>query len=152
MLLKKLLVLSGLSVIVFGWFISGCDPSTSSVNNVNDSAQILLTSPQGGALFHVGDTIHVKWTITGKSGVNGSITAVDVRFSPDGGKTWAWLNQNSLPPATISWPWKIPDSLNISGLMFDLKANAKCLMRVEQYSPIDPNQMSTTQSTFRIDP
>src|SRR3954470_13573445 len=79
-----------------------------------DGTQILLTSPKGGETFKIGDTLRVKWKLcnTGSAEIN----AVDPMISPDGGTTWCFLKQNSIPAGDASfgnYAWKIPDSVGL---------------------------------------
>jgi len=108
-----------------------------------DSTQILLTFPKGGESFRIGDTLRVKWKLCNE-GVT-QINAVDPLISPDSGKTWCFMKQNSIPsgdPGFGNYAWKIPDSVELQGQRFSLKNNAKCRVKVEQYTPLSDYQRS----------
>jgi hypothetical protein len=55
------------------------------------------------------------------------------------------MKQNSIPVGDAgfgNYAWKIPDSIGLQGEWFPLKNNAKCRIKVEQYTPADETQRS----------
>jgi hypothetical protein len=118
-----------------------------------DSQKIILTYPDNGETFHVGDTITVQWICIDSD----NIIAVDIRMSPDNGKTWILLNGTSIKyyDAT-SWyhyKWVIPDSIkeNSPGTTeFELAGTHSCLIRVENYSPQDQTEISVSSKPIII--
>jgi hypothetical protein len=131
--------------------LGGC---TSPTQTPVDTSEIVLLTPEGGETFHVGDTLKVTWKLQG----NGSkdIIAVDIELSPDNGKTWGlFLSVNAIYPDNAQWEnflWKIPGTFNFLGTMITLANNSQCLLRVEQYSTLNPNLISTTKTPFTILP
>jgi hypothetical protein len=129
--------------------IGGCAKTTAP-----DNSEIVLLTPKGGETFHVGDTLKVTWKIQGLGLTD--INAVDVELSPDNGKTWGlFLNVSSIFPNTSQWEnfsWKIPDTFDFVGTKISLANDSQCLLRVEQYSPSNPNQISVTRTPFTILP
>lgn len=119
-----------------------------------DNSEIVLLTPKGGETFHVGDSLKVTWKLQG----NGSkdIIAVDVELSPDNGKTWGlFLSVSAIYPDNAQWEnfsWKIPGTFNFLGTPITLANNSQCLLRVEQYSTLNPNLISTTKTPFTILP
>src|SRR4051794_6777838 len=89
--------LSALLLVGASLTLQGCDKSTEATPNPwdNDSSTLLLKTPRGGESFMVGDVMHVTWA---EQGANAEfVTAVDVRLSPDDGRTWVYLNVGSIP-------------------------------------------------------
>jgi hypothetical protein len=119
----------------------------------NDSQKILLTYPNNGESFHVGDTVTVQWNCTT------DIPAVDIEFSPDTGKTWIFVNLSSIMyDDAVSWrhyQWIIPDTISsamagMPGQDFPLAGNSACYIRVEQYAPTSPSQISVCAKALTI--
>jgi hypothetical protein len=133
-------------LVLAGLFLARCsEPEADSNACPDDSTQILLTAPKGGETFHVGDSLRVKWKLC-NAGPN-EINAVDLLLSPDSGGTWCYMRVNSMPLGDAhfgDYAWKIPDSIGLQGEWFQLKNNARCRIRVEQYSTSDPKQRSTS--------
>ena len=133
--------------------LSGCTSPTAST--ATDNSEIVLLSPKGGETFHVGDSLKVTWKVQGLGLTN--ITAVDVELSPDNGKTWGiYLNSfSSISPNSPQWEnfsWKITNTFDKGGTIINLANDSQCLLRVEQYSTSDPNQISVTKTQFTILP
>jgi hypothetical protein len=145
---RRLLPAAALSLaLLLGCTETEDDPHTCP----SDGQQILLTSPNGGETFKIGDTLRVKWKLCN----NGSqeISSVDPFLSPDDGKTWCYMKLNSIPVGDASfgnYAWKIPDSIGLQGEWFQLKDNAKCRVKVEQYSTINEKQRSISKATFTV--
>jgi hypothetical protein len=131
------------ALLLAGLLHLGCSQPEDENACPGDGAQIMLTSPKGGESFTIGDSLHVKWKLC-NSGTT-EINAVDPMLSPDGGTTWCYLKQNSIPVGGAGfgdYAWKIPDSITLQGEWFQLKSNAKCRIKVEQYSTDDAKQRS----------
>ena len=134
--------------------LSGCtSPTTRS--SAADSSEIVLLSPKGGETFHVGDSLKVTWKVQGPGLTD--INAVDVELSPDNGKTWGlYLNSFSSiftnSPQWENFSWKITNTFDKGGTIINLANDSQCLLRVEQYSTSDPNQISVTKTQFTILP
>jgi hypothetical protein len=138
------------AAFILAVLFSGCSQPEEENACPDDGTQILLTSPKGGETFKVGDTLRVKWKLcnTGPSEIN----AVDPMLSPDGGTTWCFMKTSSIPPEDVAfrnYAWKIPDSIQLQGVWFQLRNNANCRVKVEQYSTSDEKQRSIG-NTFTI--
>jgi hypothetical protein len=135
-------------VVLAGLLLTRCsepDKGADSAACPQDGTQILLTAPRGGETFHVGDSLRVKWKLC-NAGLN-EINAVDLLLSPDSGDTWCYMRVSSLPVGAANfgdYAWKIPDSIELQGEWFQLRNNARCRIRVEQYSTADDRQRSTS--------
>lgn len=118
------------------------DPLKTSVSGlfkIEDSVSIRLTHPLGGESFKVGDTLYFSWTVKGD--VPDPVYAVDVRISPDSGKTWGFLKSSSITSDSPNWgrfPWIVRDSIVIQGNKTNIVGNPGVCFRVEQYSSTDP--------------
>jgi hypothetical protein len=119
----------------------------------NDSQKIILTYPNNGETFHVGDTLSVDWVC-----VN-AIVYVDILFSPDNGKTWMFMNGSSISyDDSVSWrhfKWIIPEEIipPPTGMISDtfvLSGDHDCLIRVENYSPADKSYISISAKPITI--
>jgi hypothetical protein len=117
----------------------------------NDSQKIILTSLNNGDTLMVGDTVTVQWECID------NIISVDIRFSPDRGKTWILLNGSSIGYMdTKSWghyKWVVPEKIKENPPNtneFDLVGNSNCLIRVENYSPKDPTEISASAKPLTI--
>jgi len=120
--------------ILAGFLCSRCTQPEDENACPSDSTEILLTYPKGGESLKIGDTLRVKWKLCNYG--PSEITAVDPLFSPDSGTTWCFMKQNSIPVGDASfgnYAWKIPDSIGLQGVWFQLKNNAKCRIKVQQY-------------------
>src|SRR4051812_38795834 len=62
---------------------------------------LILMSPTGGETFKVGDTLNVRWSERGANA--GDINVVDIRLSPDEGRTWIYLNVGSIAKGSAQW-------------------------------------------------
>lgn len=69
-------------------------------------AHVVLDNPKGGETFVSGSTVTVTWHIT--------ITHVtlnwDLLFSPDGGATWDYI-QEDIPAGALSYDWHVPNNV-----------------------------------------
>jgi hypothetical protein len=118
----------------------------------SDSQKIILTYPNNGETFRVNDTVTVKWLCLD------DIMFVDIRLSPDGGKTWILLNAESIAYYdTARWshfkwviPEKIKDKTKPNASEFTLAGNNECLFRVENYSPNDRTEISISAKPMII--
>lgn len=132
--------------LLAGLILTRCsEPEADADACPGDGTQILLTAPKGGEAFKVGDSLRVKWKLCNSGPTE--INAVDLLLSPDSGATWCFMRVSSLPIEDArfgNYAWKIPDSISLQGEWFRLKNNAKCRVRVEQYSTSDEKQRSTS--------
>jgi hypothetical protein len=114
----------------------------------SDSQKIILTSPNDGDTLTVGDTVTVQWVCID------DIMYVDIRLSPDGGKTWILLNDESIgynnPVSWQHFKWCIPETISSKSEEFSLAGNASCLFRVENYSPKDRTEISINAKPLTI--
>jgi hypothetical protein len=65
---------------------------------------ITLQSPQAGASWSVGSTVHIQWTTE-------NVALVDIYYSFDGGETLLLIPQQSVPDTSQLWgnyPWVVP--------------------------------------------
>lgn len=143
----KALAFAGL--LAAGLSATGCqeDDATGPASD----AKITLTKPVGGETYKVGDSLKVTWTI--KDDPSDPIDAVDVLLSPDDGMTWGYLRSGSITPLSASWQnfaWKIKDTLVVNTVKVALAGNAKCRVRVMQYSTADSKEISTSARAFSI--
>jgi len=107
-----------------------------------------------GETFKVGDTVTVKWLCID------DIMYVDIRLSPDRGKTWILLNAQSIAYndaarwSHFKWviPEKIKDKTKPNACEFALAGNSDCLFRVENYSPNDSTEISMSEKPLTILP
>ena len=142
----RLRIAPAAALVLAGLLLARCsEPESDSGACPDDGTQILLTAPKGGETFKVGDSLRVKWKLcnAGASEIN----AVDLLLSPDSGSTWCYMRVNSMPVGDAlfgDFAWKIPDSIGLQGEWFKLKDNARCRIRVEQYSTADEKQRSTS--------
>jgi hypothetical protein len=133
--------------------LGACDDSSSPTQSTS-TARIIFKSPTAGQTLHVGDVLHVTWTT--KDDVNDPFNGVEVSLSPDGGKTWAALHNNSIAPGSAQWEkfdWKITPKLYIQAKddSVALAGSADCKVKVAQYSTQDPDKIVTSAS-FSIAP
>ncbi len=92
-------------------------------------ASILVTSPNGGEKYHLGDTLVLKWQ------ADSMITAVGLQVSMDSGLTWHAIRNKSVSRSDATWtryPWVIPDSLDGVSLLSN-----KVLVSVYDYFGAD---------------
>jgi hypothetical protein len=130
--------------------IAGCDPANGPAGPA-DTSEILLVYPKGGETLKVGSTLTVKWAEQGQGKTD--VNAVDVMLSPDGGKSWFPLMAHSIKPGAPEWekfPWVIPDTFEYVGNKYPLANNAKCRIKVDQYT--DPKAISEASGDFAITP
>jgi hypothetical protein len=114
----------------------------------SDSQKIILTSPNDGDTLTVGDTVTVQWVCID------DIMYVDIRLSPDGGKTWILINDESIgynnPVSWQHFKWCIPETIASKTDEFSLAGNETCLFRVENYSPMDRTEISINAKPLTI--
>lgn len=117
----------------------------------SDSQKIILTSLNNGDTLRVGDTVTVQWECID------DVVSVDIRFSPDGGKTWILINGSSIgymdTKSWSHWKWVVPEKIkeNPPGSNeFELVGNNNCFFRVESYSPKDPTEISASPKPVTI--
>ena len=117
----------------------------------NDSQQIIITSLNNGDTLRVGQTALIQWVCID------NIVAVDIRLSPDLGKTWILLNGSSIGYMdTASWghyKWTVKDKIKANApdtTTFTLTGNHSCLFRVENYSPASKAEISVCAKPVTI--
>lgn len=135
-----------LATALGGLVLTGCD-STDSGPEGDPNAEIVITSPRGGETFHVGDTLRVKWKAQGKGLTE--VDAVNIEVSPDSGKTWLTVLTRSIGTRDANWgnyPWAIPATLERLAIVYTLTGNAKCMIKIMQYSTGDPNKIASTKA------
>ncbi|MEO0092472.1 MAG: S8 family serine peptidase, partial [candidate division WOR-3 bacterium] len=88
---------------------SVADPSIYdySDNNFNIYRQIVVTSPNGGEVWYVGETRNITWTTAGIGG------NVDIYYSTNGGSSWNNVILNVSDNG--SYPWQIPNTPTTQG-------------------------------------
>ena len=65
----------------------------------DDSHKIILIAPADGDTLYVGDTVSIDWVCID------DVMYVDIFISPDAGKTWIRLNDESVPyNDAVRWP------------------------------------------------
>lgn len=98
---------------------------------VQQSSPLVLTSPNGGETWIIGDQYSITWNTTG------TVNTVDLYYSINGGSTWNMIND--LITNTGSYLWTIPNTPSYN-----------CKVKV-----VDSNNQSTvfdeSNSTFTID-
>lgn len=153
--MKKPSIAAGaaLALVAAATLSSGCSQEDSPSGPAS-TALITITSPKAGAVFHVGDSLRVTWTV--KNDPSRVVDAVGISLSPDDGKTWGAMHSNSIGPAAANWgkfAWLIPDSLYIAtqNRKYQLKGNKTCKVRVAQYSTQDADMIVASEA-FTIDP
>jgi hypothetical protein len=145
-------VLSFAGLLVAGTAFLGCSSDDPAGPAVDSNALVVLTNPQGGETFKVGQTVQIKWT-TPKEDVDFPVDAVDIEFSWNNGQYWKALNLASITKQDAEWgnyPWTIPATISYSGLPVTLAGTTQGLLRVRQYSTSDSVQRSTLKNTFSI--
>jgi len=130
-----------LAAAIYG--LVACNSST----GTDSTAIITISSPAAGSAWNVGDSLAVKWTV--KQDPIKVVDAADILLSPDGGKSWTFLNSASIPPESAkfgNYKWLITDSLNVISLGYkvSLKGVKNCRIKVEEYSTKDPDLIATT--------
>lgn len=143
-------VLSLAGLLAVGAVVSGCDSEEAA--NPDSDALLVLTSPQGGETFTVGQTIQVKWE-TPKVDPARPVDLMNVQFSWDNGQRWASLPEQAIPKGSTAWgnfSWTIPDSIRYGGLRIRVVDSTRCLLRVLDYNAVDSSQRATLPKTFTI--
>jgi len=107
---------------------------------------LTVLAPNGGETFHVGDTMHVRW-----SADTSRVGAVNIELSFDAGSTWNLLTSSHSVFVTDStwgdYRWVVPESLaTVSGMVSTL--SAECLVRVWNYVGHSPQDESNTVFTI----
>ncbi len=91
-------------------------PSTAPVPKIS------VTSPAGGEAYHLGDTIHVRWTYRNARG------QVFASLSVDSGKTISLISPRAFPADTNWYNWQIP-------LGADTLITQSAFIEVDEYPP-----------------
>ena len=81
---------------------------SASPNTFTIKGKLTLNAPNGGETWEVGTSHSITWTRTG------SIENVELRYSTDGGSTYANVIIASTPAVTGSYPWSIPNDISNS--------------------------------------
>ncbi|MDZ7343497.1 MAG: T9SS type A sorting domain-containing protein, partial [candidate division KSB1 bacterium] len=93
------------------------------------AATLTVNSPNGGENWQAGSTHDITWTSTG------SIGAVKIEFSSNGGSSWNTIANNAAN--TGSYSWQVPDV-----------SSNDCLIRISDTSDGNPSDVS--DHTFSI--
>jgi hypothetical protein len=139
---------------------AACDKSESTGPGADKL--ITIASPAAGSTWKVGDSLSVQWSVKDHpSDPSLNVEAVDIYLSADGGANWGRLNTGSIPkpvagvpsPKWGNYKWKIADSLRLEDLVTytQLKGKTNCRVRIEQYTPKDSIQVTST-GNFTISP
>jgi hypothetical protein len=138
---------AALSLGLAAFTFTGCGDEATAPSS---TGLITITSPTGGETLKVGDTLLVTWSVK-----NDPLApdAVDVRISADGGTSWGWITKGSIPkdPPT-TWPsfkWAVKESTLIAGVNVGL-VGKDVLVRVEQYTPDSPDEISVIPKPIHI--
>ena len=109
-----------------------------------------LLSPQGGDIFHVGDSMVVTWALDSGIGVTGLV----IELSPDNGKHWAYLGKVStdMPEFVLHSCAFVHDSVGsnpASPKMGTINlVSDSCRMRIRDYA--DGNLISISNGFMAI--
>jgi hypothetical protein len=119
------------------------------VATMAQQATVTLLEPNGGQVYHVGDTVTVRWT------ADTTVPQVNIQITLDGGDHWVSLFRSPVSPGGPGWSstigdtsWVVPDSLVIPPLGTVSVFSTQCLMLVYNYLDRSANAQSTT--TFTI--
>ncbi len=99
-----------------------------------DLPPLVLTSPQGGEKWKIGTTVNIQWS------AQDEVNEVLIALSPDTGKTWINITENSIsrlnhPNQWEKWPWKIPAILtDENGKEISLASIDALYIRVSDYN------------------
>jgi len=96
-------------------------------------AKIIVTNPKGGETFHIGDTVHVRWTYKNPR------AQVFADISVDGGKSYELISPTAFPASVSSYDWKIPVGA-------DSLISQQASIMIEEYPPFNVNGVSKTFS------
>jgi hypothetical protein len=139
--------------LIAGQLLTACGDDTSGPAP-DPNAQLVLLEPHGGEIYHVGDSLHVRWKARGK-GLD-EISSVTVSLSPDSGATWASLKSGSIAVEDAQWGdfgWKIPSQVMLKGVATALAGRTKILVRVQDYVDVsDPEKAAITPESISIQP
>ena len=91
--------------------------------------KIYVTQPAGGETFHLGDTIHVRWTYQNPRG------QVFALISPDNGKHFDNISINAFPGNVTAYDWQIP-------LGADSLITHTAIIQVVEYPPFTVKGLS----------
>ncbi|MCK4385862.1 MAG: T9SS type A sorting domain-containing protein [candidate division Zixibacteria bacterium] len=95
---------------------------------------ILVTSPNGGETWGVGETHDITWLSKNFTGED-----VKLQFSTDGGANWMTIEEST--PNDGAYPWLIPDTTSES-----------CRVRVSDAEDGDPNDVSDSDFSISTPP
>ncbi len=88
------LTLAELQQVANAWCAVGVGTCTLS------NGTIALATPNGGETYQVNDSQNIMWTSTG------TLNAIDISYSIDGGNTWTFIANT---PNTGSYTWAVPN-------------------------------------------
>jgi hypothetical protein len=138
--MKKILL--ALMIVVF--FVMLYSPNLnfgenhrSTVLGLSNAPVITLTSPNGGEVWHTGETHNITWT-TATAG-----NYVSISYSIDSGANWALITCVS---NTGSYSWHIPDGINTTHARIMVRKVSGCSGIVALYGS------DTSNSDFAITP
>lgn len=122
-------------IMVSVLFFMVCEPSTIPDHTGDDPIPgngITVLSPNGGTVYHVGDTVIISWDLLISSD---SIAGLQLDFSPNNGRNFFYLNM--LLPASPEfqekrWAWIIQDTVNNGALYMSSKSDS-CKIFIHDY-------------------
>jgi hypothetical protein len=121
----------------------GCDDATSPRPITVGPNQIIVTAPAGGEVYHIGDSLRIRWLADTMI-----ISNVVLSISLNKKRTWMELPLGATISYYDSWwgdfKWKIPDSLRQVSLLSDSAA-----IMVSDYAP---GGTRTSSPLFAIKP
>jgi hypothetical protein len=118
----------------FAAIVSSGGLSDTALITVSKSLEKVITvsEPLGGAMFHVGEIMHIRWTATG------DIAGVTISLSLDGGKLWHEIVGHAIVRGDSLWgdfPWTIVPAIvdpDAGGAVQVISDSA--MIRVAQYN------------------
>jgi hypothetical protein len=99
-------------------------------------SKIIVTKPAGGETYHLGDTIHVRWTYQNQRG------QVFVSLSADDGKSYEKICNTAIPGEVNFYDWVIP-------LGADSLITQSALIKVDEYPPFNKFSVSNKFSIVK---
>jgi hypothetical protein len=97
------------------FFLPGSTPMT--VSNIT----VGLTSPSGGDVVQVGQSVNIGWTVTDPNG-SGHLNRFQLLLSTDGGTSFSFLIANSLAGTARTFAWTVPNGLNTTEARIQINA------------------------------
>jgi len=143
---------TGLKRLLVGCTAAACAVAVASLTRCSPTEPVEykwpvdLLSPNGGEVFHVGDTVHIRWKADATR-----VSAVAINVSFDSCGTWYWYDLTFHATGYIwaghEWwedcQWVIPDSVEGPGILDTLSGNwlpgslstvsSQCLIAIVDY-------------------